>query len=101
MFDKSEPFKKLIQGESFYLPAGIDTIFFCPYPDPPERFIDVLSIGRRSDTTHQALLRMAQENKSFARMLKASTCLDCFIAVWDIPVLWYSALYSRAGQKNA
>jgi hypothetical protein len=65
MFDKSEPFKKVIQGEGSYLPAGIDAILFCPYPKPSKRSIDVLSIGRRSEQTHQALLRMAKENKIF------------------------------------
>lgn len=65
MLDKSEPFKKVIQGESSYLPAGIDAILFCPYPKSPKRFIDVFSIGRRSEQTHRVLLRMAQENKIF------------------------------------
>lgn len=65
MFDTSEPFKQVIKGEGSYLPAGIDTTLFCPYPNPPKRPIDVLSIGRRSEQTHQALLNMAYENKIF------------------------------------
>jgi len=65
MFDTNEPFKRIIRGEGSYLPAGIDTALFCPYPHPPKRSIDVLSIGRRSEQTHQALLRMARENKAF------------------------------------
>ena len=32
MFDASEPFQKLIKGRGTYLPAGIDTLRFCPYP---------------------------------------------------------------------
>ena len=54
MFDKSEPFKKIIKGNGVYMPSGIDAILFCPYPSPPERFIDVLSIGRRSPKTRFA-----------------------------------------------
>jgi hypothetical protein len=65
MFNGSEPFQKLIQGRGSYLPAGIDTLRFCPYPDPPARSIDVLSIGRRSEKTHQALLRLAREEGIF------------------------------------
>lgn len=65
MFDKNKPFQDAIPGQGFYLPAGIDAALFCPYPNPPKRFIDVLSIGRRSDTTHQVLLQMARQNKIF------------------------------------
>lgn len=65
MFNTSEPFQKAIKGKGSYLASGIDTIRFCPYPVPPARSIDVLSIGRRSEETHQALLRMAQEQNKF------------------------------------
>jgi hypothetical protein len=65
MFDASEPFKKIIRGQGCYLPAGIDALRFCPYPKPPKRSIDVLSIGRRSEETHQALLRMARAERIF------------------------------------
>ncbi|HEY9761902.1 MAG TPA: glycosyltransferase [Trichocoleus sp.] len=47
-----------------YLPFTVDAIEFCPYPNPPERFIDVSYIGRRSLVTHQALLNLA-ENEPF------------------------------------
>ena len=65
MFDTSEPFKRVIRGEGSYLPAGVDALRFCPYPNLPMRSIDVLSIGRRSEETHQALLRMAREEGIF------------------------------------
>lgn len=65
MFDTSEPFKKIIRGEGCFMPAGVDALQFCPYPTPPKRVIDVLSIGRRSDETHQALLRLAREEGIF------------------------------------
>lgn len=65
MFNANEPFKKIIKGKGQFLPAGIDTLLFCPYPNPPARCIDVLSIGRRSEVTHQALLKMAREDGKF------------------------------------
>lgn len=65
MFNTNEPFKRVIKGQGQYLPAGIDTLRFCPYPDPPMRCIDVLSIGRRAPVTHKALMRMAQEDRKF------------------------------------
>ncbi len=48
-----------------YLPMGIDTLRFCPYPDPPARSIDVTSIGRRSGVTHEALLALGAKSKNF------------------------------------
>jgi glycosyl transferase family 1 len=48
-----------------FLPPGVDAISFCPYPDPPARVVDVYSIGRRSEITHQRLLRMVAEDGLF------------------------------------
>lgn len=56
---------EVIGGKSFYSPFGIDAILFCPYPEPPQRLIDVYSIGRRSDETHNSLLRMVKEKRIF------------------------------------
>jgi len=65
MFVANEPFKKYLGGQSSFLPAGIDTLKFSPYPNPPARSIDVLSIGRRAPATHQALLKMAKDDGKF------------------------------------
>jgi len=65
MFVVNEPFRKLINGKGHYLPGGVDTLSFCPYPNPPARSIDVLSIGRRAPQTHKALLQMAREDGKF------------------------------------
>jgi len=48
-----------------FLPPGVDSILFCPYPEPPRRVVDVYSIGRRSEITHRALLKMASEGSLF------------------------------------
>ena len=60
-----KPLSEALGKECLYLPAGIDTARFCPYPNGPARFIDVLSIGRRSEETHQTLLGMAKKKKIF------------------------------------
>jgi hypothetical protein len=65
MFVANEPFRAIIKGQGQYLPAGVDTLRFCPYPNAPARSIDVLSIGRRAPVTHKALLRMASEEGKF------------------------------------
>lgn len=65
MFAANEPFQKRLGGKGLFLPAGIDALHFCPWPNPPKRCVDVLSIGRRSEETHQSLLRMAKEEGLF------------------------------------
>jgi hypothetical protein len=60
-----KPLGERIKSRCAFLPPGIDAISFCPYPDPVERVIDVYSIGRRSQITHQKLLEWARENRRF------------------------------------
>lgn len=59
------PLNKLIGSRTMYLPPAVDAIRFCPYPDPPERVIDIYSMGRRSATTHQALRNFATKKNLF------------------------------------
>jgi hypothetical protein len=56
---------EVIGGKAFFSPLGIDAILFCPYPNPPQRLIDVYSIGRRSEKTHRSLMKMTEGNKFF------------------------------------
>jgi len=67
-----------IGGKCVFLPPGVDAILFCPYPEQPERVVDVYSIGRRSKTTHQKLLRMATESGLFYLhdSMAGDQCLD-------------------------
>jgi hypothetical protein len=60
-----KPLSEQIGRRCVFLPPGIDAILFCPYPNPPKRVIDVCSIGRRSEITHQRLLRMVRESGLF------------------------------------
>jgi len=48
-----------------FMPPGIDSVLFCPYPEAPKRVVDVCSIGRRSAITHHRLLNMVAENGLF------------------------------------
>jgi hypothetical protein len=41
------------------VPAGVDAIRFSPYPESPDRRVDVYSVGRKRDSVHQALLKQA------------------------------------------
>jgi hypothetical protein len=56
--------ERLVRGECRYVLPGIDAEEFCPIPGLP-RFIDVLSIGRRSERMHQELVSAAQADKIF------------------------------------
>jgi glycosyltransferase involved in cell wall biosynthesis len=62
------------EKKCIFLPPGVDTIRFCPYPNPPKRSIDVYSIGRRSAVTHSTYLKMAAEDGFF--YLHDSTSAD-------------------------
>jgi hypothetical protein len=60
-----KPLSERIGRKCVFLPPGVDAILFCPYPDLPERVIDVYSMGRRSEITHRKLLRMVRESGLF------------------------------------
>jgi hypothetical protein len=60
-----EPLSKAIGRQCHWLPGAVDTRRFSPYPNPPERVIDVYSIGRRYEGIHQALLALASRNELF------------------------------------
>jgi Glycosyl transferases group 1 len=60
-----KPLSERIGTKCVFLPPGVDSIRFCPYPRSPQRVVDVCSIGRRSETTHRRLLRMADEEGLF------------------------------------
>lgn len=60
-----KPLSELIGRKCVFLPPGVDSIRFCPYPQPPQRVIDVCSIGRRSEATHRRLLSLAEEEGIF------------------------------------
>ena len=60
-----KPLSEQIATRCVYLPPGVDTMLFCPYPNPPKRVVDVYSIGRRSEITHQRLLKMVGESALF------------------------------------
>lgn len=59
------PLQKVIGRPCSFLPFGVDALRFCPYPDPPDRSIDVFSIGRRSADTHRAFYDRAVRDHKF------------------------------------
>jgi hypothetical protein len=63
--DTAMELSRILGRTCHWLPAGIDTIRFSPYPDPPERCIDFYSIGRRWSGIHEVLLRAAARKEIF------------------------------------
>ena len=57
--------QKAIGKPVFYHFFGVDTILFCPYPDPPDRSIYIYSMGRKSQITHEALLELSAKKGFF------------------------------------
>ncbi|MHC4241012.1 MAG: glycosyltransferase [Planctomycetota bacterium] len=64
-FASVKPMQDLIKRPCLYVPPGIDAIKFCPCPNPPLRPVDVYSIGRKSQVTHKALLKLAEQKRIF------------------------------------
>lgn len=48
-----------------YLPPSVDAAALCPYPDAPQRAIDLYAMGRRSPKTHRAMLDLAERKRWF------------------------------------
>ena len=56
---------ELLGRPCHFVIGGVDAARFCPYPDPPDRTIDVYSMGRRSQAVHRALLHLADASGCF------------------------------------
>ena len=59
------PLSDMMGRQCHYVPSGVDTLRFSPYPDPPERVIDICSVGRRRREIHEALLHLASSKGLF------------------------------------
>lgn len=59
------PLQKRLSVPVVYLPWGVDTLAFCPFPNPPRRAIDMLSIGVRHPETHAGLIDHADRTGQF------------------------------------
>lgn len=57
-----EPFSRATTAPCSYLPPGVDAERFCPFPNAPDRAIDVFNMGRRSPITHKGLLDWSRRN---------------------------------------
>jgi hypothetical protein len=59
------PLAEAIGRACHYVPGAVDTLRFSPHPDPPDRVIDVYSVGRKLTGVHEALLKLAAGRQMF------------------------------------
>lgn len=57
--------QKIINRPCIYLPPGVNAVKFCPNGQTSDRSIDLLTLGRRSEVVHQALLELAEQRDFF------------------------------------
>ena len=48
-----------------FLPTGVDCLVATPFPSPPERVVDVYSIGNRAASLHRQMVELAQRRDFF------------------------------------
>jgi hypothetical protein len=65
MSGSTKPVSDAIDKPCHYVPGGVDTLRFSPYPNPPKRSVDVYSIGRRWEGIHLALVSLARAGQLF------------------------------------
>ncbi|MEM6613453.1 MAG: glycosyltransferase [Cyanobacteria bacterium P01_C01_bin.72] len=56
---------ELVKPPVTYIPPAVDTLRFSPYPNPPQRLIDVSYVGRRAPNIHDALIKRAAQDNFF------------------------------------
>jgi hypothetical protein len=71
-----------------YLAPSIDTLKFCPFPEAPERVVDVYAMGHRPPETHKALVEMAA----------SGDCYYMYDTVKNSPVTSYTEHRSRLAE---
>jgi hypothetical protein len=59
------PLSDILERRCEYVPGAVDALRFSPYPDPPDRVIDIYSVGRRLPAVHRALLDHATSKGLF------------------------------------
>ena len=60
-----EHIRQVTDVPCIFLPSGVDAIKFCPDFQTNLRAVDVCSLGRRSQITHEALLKLAEEKQYY------------------------------------
>jgi hypothetical protein len=63
--DSATALSEAINRPCSWLPGGIDSLRFSPFPDPAARVIDVYSIGRRYEGVHREILKAAERRELF------------------------------------
>jgi hypothetical protein len=60
-----EPLSQAIGKQCHWLPGAVDALRFSPYPNAPERVVDVYSMGRRSQGIHDRIFHASASGSLF------------------------------------
>lgn len=60
-----QPLRDLLKVPVSYMPGGVDTELFCPFPTPPARAIEIANIGGINAQTHTALIEYTERTGGF------------------------------------
>lgn len=77
------------------LPTGVDCLIATPYPSPPERVLDVYSIGNRSASLHRQLVSLAQSRGLFY-VYDSLSSTDSRVKDWREHRLLLASMIKRA-----
>lgn len=65
-----------------FLPTAVDGLIATPYPEPPERVVDVYSIGNRAASLHSQLVALAQR-RNFFYVYDSLSSTDSRVKEWS------------------
>jgi Glycosyl transferases group 1 len=77
------------------LPVAVDCLLATPYPSPPERVIDVYSIGNRSMEVHRRLLERMQR-RDFFYVYDSLASTDSHVRDWSEHRLLLTSMIKRS-----
>jgi hypothetical protein len=69
------------KAQCWWLPPGVDCLAASPYPSPPERVVDIYSIGNRSARLHEQLLALAQR-RNYLYLYDSLSSTDSRVKNW-------------------
>jgi hypothetical protein len=78
-----------------FLPTAVDCLAASPYPLPPDRVIDVYSMGSRSRAVHQQLLAMARSQRIFY-VYDTLSSSDSLVQDWFEHRLFLASMIKRS-----
>lgn len=78
-----------------FLPTGVDCLVATPFPSPPERVVDVYSIGNRAASLHRQMVELGQQRRDFFYVYDSLSSTDSRVKDWAEHRLLLAAMIKR------